>query len=42
MRRETAAIKTLAHRARLVILDELTPGNELTATEIAPGSRRRR
>ena len=35
MLRETAAIKTLAHPARLVILDELTPDNELTATEIA-------
>jgi DNA-binding transcriptional ArsR family regulator len=33
--RDTAAIKTLAHPARLVILDELTPDNELTATEIA-------
>jgi len=35
MLRETAAIKTLAHPARLVILDELMPDNELTATEIA-------
>ena len=35
MLRETAAIKALAHPARLVILDELTPDNELTATEIA-------
>jgi DNA-binding transcriptional ArsR family regulator len=35
MLRDTAAIKTLAHPARLMILDELTPDNELTATEIA-------
>jgi DNA-binding transcriptional ArsR family regulator len=35
MLRDTAAIKTLAHPARLVILDELMPDNELTATEIA-------
>jgi DNA-binding transcriptional ArsR family regulator len=35
MLRETAAIKALAHPARLVILDELTPDYELTATEIA-------
>jgi DNA-binding transcriptional ArsR family regulator len=33
--RDAAAIKTLAHPARLVILDELMPDNELTATEIA-------
>jgi DNA-binding transcriptional ArsR family regulator len=35
MLRDTAAIKTLAHPARLAILDELMPDNELTATEIA-------
>lgn len=33
--RDPAAIKALAHPARLVILDELMPDNELTATEIA-------
>ena len=33
--RDPAAIKTLAHPARLAVLDQLMPDNELTATEIA-------